>query len=133
MIQASYIKFHPTSGYNRATPEVKRYYDGFQIYNFNDAYNPQQPVDDSESKAATLQQVLAVSYHYAPKFFDAMNAQKLTNLREIGFEDEQIQAHEEILRKEKIMELHTILPEKHLIYGQYAEFSLLWVRLSDSL
>eukprot|EP00971_Amphidinium_carterae_P026124 515198-Amphidinium_carterae.2 len=36
MIQASYIKFHPTTRYHRATREIRRFYDGFQIYNFND-------------------------------------------------------------------------------------------------
>eukprot|EP00971_Amphidinium_carterae_P340988 6479575-Amphidinium_carterae.2 len=40
--------------------------------------------------------------------------QKLTRLRQLGMEDDQIQAHEDILRKEKILELYIILPEKAL-------------------
>eukprot|EP00971_Amphidinium_carterae_P336012 6472133-Amphidinium_carterae.2 len=94
MMQASYIRF--------------------QIYNFNDSYNPQRPVDGAETNRATLQQLLSISYYYAPQFFDAVKDQNLTNLRQIGFEEDQIQAPEEVLKKEKMMELYIILPEKAL-------------------
>eukprot|EP00971_Amphidinium_carterae_P244832 4861108-Amphidinium_carterae.3 len=111
MMQASYIKFHPTTGYHRATTEIRGFYDGFQIYNFNDKYNPQRSIDDSESNPTTLQQLLSISYYYAPNFSDALKDQKLNNLRHQGWEEPQIQMHEEALRKEKIMELYIILPE----------------------
>eukprot|EP00971_Amphidinium_carterae_P279022 5538977-Amphidinium_carterae.4 len=73
MIQRSYVKFHPTSGYNRATSEIQRVYDGFEIYNFNDRANPRRPVEDSDYMPTTLQQLLAISYDYAPTVFITMN------------------------------------------------------------
>eukprot|EP00971_Amphidinium_carterae_P267280 5301918-Amphidinium_carterae.2 len=78
MRHASYVKYHYTSGYHRATPEIKWYDEGFQIYNFNDKCNPQQPVDEDDNRATTLQQLLAITYHYAPHFFDAMKEQELS-------------------------------------------------------
>eukprot|EP00971_Amphidinium_carterae_P330056 6462909-Amphidinium_carterae.2 len=78
MIQGSYIKFHQTSGYSTASPEIKRVYDGFEIYNFNDMTNPRRPVEDSDYKPTTLQ-LLAISYHYAPTFFDTKKQQKHSN------------------------------------------------------
>eukprot|EP00971_Amphidinium_carterae_P347983 6490255-Amphidinium_carterae.6 len=75
--------------------------------------NPQRPVDDDDTRSTTLQQLLSISYHYAPQIFDAMKEQKLTGLRKFGMADDQIQAHREILRSEKILELY-MLPEKTL-------------------
>eukprot|EP00971_Amphidinium_carterae_P141714 2807476-Amphidinium_carterae.1 len=45
--------------------------------------NPRRPVDDQDSDytATTLQQLLAISYHYAPTFFDTVKLQKLDELR----------------------------------------------------
>eukprot|EP00971_Amphidinium_carterae_P258292 5126931-Amphidinium_carterae.3 len=102
MVQRSYIKFHPMTGYHRATAEIRRFYDGFEIYNFNDKFNPQRPIDDSNDDPATLQQVLTISYHYAPNFFNRMKNQKLDNLRRQGLDEKQI------------MELYIVLPEKAL-------------------
>eukprot|EP00971_Amphidinium_carterae_P024232 478280-Amphidinium_carterae.2 len=80
------------------------------------------PVDDAETNRATLQQLLAISYHYAPKLFDAMKQHKLTNLREPEFEEEQIQAYEEILKKEKIMEFYINgTDDKHAWYNFHTD------------
>eukprot|EP00971_Amphidinium_carterae_P045102 887366-Amphidinium_carterae.1 len=114
MIQRSYIKLHPTSGYSTATPEIKRVYDGFEIYNFNDLTNPRKPMEDSDYKATTLQQLLAISYHYAPTFFDTMKQQKLDHLRRQNWEEEQVQQHKHVLQMKKILELYIVLPQKAL-------------------
>eukprot|EP00971_Amphidinium_carterae_P095749 1894967-Amphidinium_carterae.2 len=88
MVQRSYIKFHPTTGYHRATEEIQRFYDGFEIYNFNDKANPRRPVEDSDYAPTTMQQLLAISY-YAPTFFDTMKLQKLDNLRRLEWSEVQ--------------------------------------------
>eukprot|EP00971_Amphidinium_carterae_P068745 1361390-Amphidinium_carterae.1 len=93
MMQASYVKFHPTSGYHRATTEMNGSTTGSRS-------------TTSTTDTIHNDQWTPISYHCAPKFFDAMKEEKLTNLRALGMEDEQIQAHEEILKKEKIMELY---------------------------
>eukprot|EP00971_Amphidinium_carterae_P016532 326607-Amphidinium_carterae.2 len=113
MIQRSNIKFRdfrPTTGYHKATEEIKRFYDGFQIYNFSDPFNPQRAIDDINDDSVTLQQLLSINYHYAPNFFSTMKNQKLDNLRRRGWEEE-VQMHETAIQKEKIMELYLILPE----------------------
>eukprot|EP00971_Amphidinium_carterae_P334593 6469951-Amphidinium_carterae.1 len=114
MTQTNYIKFHPTTGYHRATEEIRRFYDGFQIYNSNDKFNPQRPIDDNDNNPATLQQLLSIRYYYAPNFFDALKNQKLDNQRHRGWEEQQVQMQETVLRNDKIMELYIILPEKAL-------------------
>eukprot|EP00971_Amphidinium_carterae_P200132 3971626-Amphidinium_carterae.2 len=40
MIQRSYIRYHPTAGYHKATPEMTRFYEGIEVHNFKDKYNP---------------------------------------------------------------------------------------------
>eukprot|EP00971_Amphidinium_carterae_P069216 1369580-Amphidinium_carterae.4 len=89
MMQRSYIKYHPTSGYSTATPEMKRVYDGYEVYNFDDVMNPWKPVEDSDYNATMLQELLAIGYHYAPTFFDTMKQQKLDHLRKQNWEEEQ--------------------------------------------
>eukprot|EP00971_Amphidinium_carterae_P243757 4841153-Amphidinium_carterae.1 len=39
----AYMRFHPTTGYHQATPEIREFYDGFKIYNFDDKFNPNKP------------------------------------------------------------------------------------------
>eukprot|EP00971_Amphidinium_carterae_P127259 2521792-Amphidinium_carterae.1 len=80
MMQRSYIRFHPTTAYHRATPEIRQFYDGFEIYNFENRLIPQKPIDEDDAKHATLQQLLSISYHYAPNFFDTMKLKKMDYL-----------------------------------------------------
>eukprot|EP00971_Amphidinium_carterae_P044775 880817-Amphidinium_carterae.1 len=91
MVQRSYIKYHPTSGYKTATPEMKRVYDGFEVYNYMDRRNPRRPIEtdakDDDNKPMGLQQLLGISLHYAPNFFNTMKHQRLDNLRQQGWED----------------------------------------------
>eukprot|EP00971_Amphidinium_carterae_P110895 2196691-Amphidinium_carterae.1 len=98
MIQRSYVKFHPTTGYDRRTSEIRLFYDGFEIYNW---MNPRRLVDDQDNDctATTLQQ-LAISYHYAPTFFDTMKLQKLDEVRRREWAEEQAQQHEKVLQTE---------------------------------
>eukprot|EP00971_Amphidinium_carterae_P306186 6085347-Amphidinium_carterae.2 len=42
MMQRSYIRFHPTTGYHQATQEIRQFYNGFEIYNFENRFNPQK-------------------------------------------------------------------------------------------
>eukprot|EP00971_Amphidinium_carterae_P237702 4719042-Amphidinium_carterae.6 len=53
-----------------------------------------------------IQQLPSISYYYAPTFFETMKLQKLDNLRQQGFEEEQVQHQETVLQKEKILELY---------------------------
>eukprot|EP00971_Amphidinium_carterae_P011582 227877-Amphidinium_carterae.1 len=63
MIQWSYIKHHPTSGYKTATKEIQRVYDGFEIYNYMDKTNPRKPLEDDDNTSMGLQQLLGISLH----------------------------------------------------------------------
>eukprot|EP00971_Amphidinium_carterae_P146359 2901021-Amphidinium_carterae.1 len=60
------------------------FYDGFEIYNFNDRFNPNKPINEDETKSTTPQQLLSISNHYAPDFFNTMKLQKMDYLREQG-------------------------------------------------
>eukprot|EP00971_Amphidinium_carterae_P256957 5101363-Amphidinium_carterae.4 len=57
MMQRSYIRFHPTTGYHRATQEIRQFYDGFEIYNSENRFNAQKPINEDETKHTTLQQL----------------------------------------------------------------------------
>eukprot|EP00971_Amphidinium_carterae_P213985 4246549-Amphidinium_carterae.1 len=103
MMQRSYIRFHPTTGYHRATPEIREFYDGFEIYNFK--FNPNKPINEDETKSTTLQELLAISYSYAPDLFNTMKLQKMDYLRARGLDEEQVQHRETVLQPEKILEL----------------------------
>eukprot|EP00971_Amphidinium_carterae_P303904 6038807-Amphidinium_carterae.3 len=111
MIQRSYIRILPTMGYHRATPEIvfqiREFYDGFEIYTFDDKFNPNKPINEVETKFTTLQQLLSISYSYAPDFFNTMKLQKMDYLRERGFDEEKVQHQETVLQREKILELYT--------------------------
>eukprot|EP00971_Amphidinium_carterae_P134296 2660656-Amphidinium_carterae.2 len=112
MIQRSYINFHPTTGYHQATQEMREFYDGFET--FDDKFNPNKPIKDDETKQTTLQQLLSISYSYAPDFCNEMKLQKMDYLRQQGFVEEQVQQREAALQHEDILELYIVLSEKTL-------------------
>eukprot|EP00971_Amphidinium_carterae_P088373 1748403-Amphidinium_carterae.1 len=116
MIQRSYIKYHPTGGYKTATPEIKRVYDGFEVYNYNEERNPRKPlltnIKDDDYKHMGQSQLLSISYQYAPNFFNTMKIHQLDNLRKQGWKEEQVRQHEHVLQNTKLLELYIILPEK---------------------
>eukprot|EP00971_Amphidinium_carterae_P244380 4852514-Amphidinium_carterae.2 len=59
-----------------------------------------------------LTQLLGISLHYAPTFFNTMKIQRLDNLRQQGWEEDQIRQHEHVLQNTKLLELYIVLPEK---------------------
>eukprot|EP00971_Amphidinium_carterae_P151946 3011431-Amphidinium_carterae.1 len=131
MMQTSYVKFHPTSGYHRgdrATPTMKWFYvesttgSRSTTSTTNTIHNDQWMTRQEQQRYNNYFQA-AITTH---KRFStlAMKDQKLTNLRELGMEDEQTLAHEEIVKKEKIMELYIVLPEKRLTCGYYEDVYL---------
>eukprot|EP00971_Amphidinium_carterae_P106225 2103708-Amphidinium_carterae.1 len=83
MIQRSYIKYHPTSGYKTATPEIKRVYDGFEVYNYHEERNPRRAVTtnikDEDWKPMGLTQLLGISLHYAPTFSNMIDLTTFDN------------------------------------------------------
>eukprot|EP00971_Amphidinium_carterae_P188466 3741191-Amphidinium_carterae.2 len=73
-LRQSYVQFHPTTGYHKATNEIRDFYDGFELYNWEDENNTARPIDPT---SPTMQQLMTISYHYANKFFDNMKLQDL--------------------------------------------------------
>eukprot|EP00971_Amphidinium_carterae_P290093 5759848-Amphidinium_carterae.2 len=114
MLQRSYIKHHPTSGYKTATPEMKRVYDGFEVYNYHEKNNPRKPIDmkDDDYRPMGLTQLLGISLHYAPNFFNTMKTQRLDNLRQQAWEEDRVRQHEHVLQNTKLLKLYIVLPEK---------------------
>eukprot|EP00971_Amphidinium_carterae_P215798 4283572-Amphidinium_carterae.1 len=100
MLQRSCITQHPTSDYKTAPKEIKRVYDGFEVYNYLDKVQPKEP-EDEDNKKTWLQQLLSISLHYAPTFFDNLKKQDFNRLREEGWEEAQVQQHEQVLREPK--------------------------------
>eukprot|EP00971_Amphidinium_carterae_P249421 4950952-Amphidinium_carterae.1 len=62
--------------------------------------------NEDDAKHATIQQLLSISYHYAPNFLDTMKLKKMDYLPQLGFSEEQVQHRESMLQQEKILELH---------------------------
>eukprot|EP00971_Amphidinium_carterae_P148674 2947820-Amphidinium_carterae.1 len=94
--------------------EIREFYVGFEVYNFNNAFNPNKPINEDEGNSTMLQQLLSISYTYAPTFFESMKLQNMNYLRQQGFGDIEIQTKEADLRLEEIQELYIILAEKTL-------------------
>eukprot|EP00971_Amphidinium_carterae_P293750 5831937-Amphidinium_carterae.1 len=59
MMQRSYIHYHPTTGYHKARKEIQDFHYGFEVYNFNNEYIPNKPIEEDEGKSTTL---LSISY-----------------------------------------------------------------------
>eukprot|EP00971_Amphidinium_carterae_P008256 163058-Amphidinium_carterae.2 len=118
MIQQSYIKYHPTSGYKTATPEMKRVYDGFEVFNYHKERNPRGATTtnakDEDWKHMGLTQLLGISLHYAPTFFNTMKIQQLDNLRQQGWEEEQ-------LGKLPASYMENSTDERHTYYNFHSE------------
>eukprot|EP00971_Amphidinium_carterae_P180870 3587932-Amphidinium_carterae.2 len=114
MIQQSYIKHHPTSSYKTATLEMRRVYDGFEVYNYMEKMNPRKPVENDDNKSMGLQQLLGISLHYAPNFFNTIKLQRLDSLQHQGWEEDQVRQHERVLQNTKLLELYIVLPERAL-------------------
>eukprot|EP00971_Amphidinium_carterae_P162500 3221514-Amphidinium_carterae.1 len=68
----------------------------------------------NRSKTVKTSLRLYNNFYYAPTFFSTMKQQKLENLRQQGWPEEQVRIHETALQQEKILELYIILPEKTL-------------------
>eukprot|EP00971_Amphidinium_carterae_P241690 4798791-Amphidinium_carterae.3 len=100
MLQRSYITQHPTSGYKTATKDIKR-------------VKPKEP-EDEDNKTTGLQQLLSISLHYVPTFFDTLKQQKLNGFRDKGWEEAQVLQHEQVLRETKLLELYIVLRQQAL-------------------
>eukprot|EP00971_Amphidinium_carterae_P044776 880818-Amphidinium_carterae.1 len=132
MVQRSYIKYHPTSGCKTAIPEMKRVYDGFEVYNYRYRRNPRRPIEtdarEDDNKPMELQQLLGISLHYAPNFFNTMRHQRLDNLRHQGWEEAQVRQHEQVLQNTKLLELYIVLPGKAIdmwqLHGKFPSSSM---------
>eukprot|EP00971_Amphidinium_carterae_P257250 5107004-Amphidinium_carterae.1 len=114
LMQGSYITQHPTSGYSKATKEIKRVYEGFKLYNYLDKVKPKVPQDEECNAWTALQQLLGLSLHYAPTFFSTITKQKMNDKRQAGWPEQQVVQHEMVLRDTKLLELYTVLPQKTL-------------------
>eukprot|EP00971_Amphidinium_carterae_P017313 341423-Amphidinium_carterae.3 len=53
-----------------------------------------------------------MSMHYAPDFFKTITTQKRDDLRELNWDEEQVQQREQELRDTKLLELYAIIPQK---------------------
>eukprot|EP00971_Amphidinium_carterae_P047796 941115-Amphidinium_carterae.2 len=85
------------TGYHSATKEIKRFYDGFEIT--STTKQTHDDIEENDDAPTTLQQLLSISYYYAPTFFDTMKLQKLDNLRRQEWPEEQV--HEKVLQQER--------------------------------
>eukprot|EP00971_Amphidinium_carterae_P108288 2144258-Amphidinium_carterae.5 len=112
MARNSKIKYHPTSGYKHAQSTIKRFYDNFEIYNWDSDSNINKPID--ENGRPTLRQYLSISLHYAENFYDRMRQQKLGYLTRQGASDDEVQIHEAALRSKQLIELYIMLREETL-------------------
>eukprot|EP00971_Amphidinium_carterae_P115658 2290977-Amphidinium_carterae.3 len=93
---------------------LKRVYDGFELCNYLDKVKPKVPQDEECNASTALQQLLGLSLHYAPTFFSALTKQKLEDLRQLGWPEQQAVQHELVLRDTKLLELYIVLPQKAL-------------------
>eukprot|EP00971_Amphidinium_carterae_P010065 198346-Amphidinium_carterae.9 len=73
-----------SQSYSAATQEIQDFYDGFEVYNFNDKFSPNKPIEEEEKRSTTLQQLLSISYTYAPTFFNNIKLQNMNYLRPCG-------------------------------------------------
>eukprot|EP00971_Amphidinium_carterae_P001348 26783-Amphidinium_carterae.1 len=113
MLQRRYITLHPTSGYKTATTEIKRVYDGFEVKYYLDIVKKKRTKKTEKEEDKTwLQKLLSISWHYAPTFFENLKQQNFNTLPDEGWEEAQVQLHEQALRTTKILALYTILPQR---------------------
>eukprot|EP00971_Amphidinium_carterae_P000938 18293-Amphidinium_carterae.1 len=93
MLQRSYITQHPTSGYNTATMEIKRVYDGFEVKNYLGKVQKKKKTKETEEEGEKtwLQKLLSISWHCAPTFSENLKQQNFNTLRDEGWDEAQVQ------------------------------------------
>eukprot|EP00971_Amphidinium_carterae_P023633 466185-Amphidinium_carterae.1 len=79
-----------------------------------DKTNPRKPLEDDDNTSMGLQQLLGISLHYAPDFFEKLTLQKLDGLRHKGWDEDQVLQHERVLQETKLLELYIVLPQRAL-------------------
>eukprot|EP00971_Amphidinium_carterae_P163373 3239426-Amphidinium_carterae.1 len=77
-----------------------------------DKVKPRVLPDDECNASTALQQLLGLSLHYAPNFFSTLTKQKLNDKRRLGWPEQQVLTHEQVLRDTKLLELYTVLPQE---------------------
>eukprot|EP00971_Amphidinium_carterae_P226241 4487493-Amphidinium_carterae.1 len=105
MLQRSCITQHPTSGYKTATKEIKRVYDGFEVYNYLDKVKPKEP-EDEDNKKTWLQKLLSISLHARHSLTTSRSKTSIDYEKKDGKKQAQVQQHEQVLQKTKILELY---------------------------
>eukprot|EP00971_Amphidinium_carterae_P345082 6485817-Amphidinium_carterae.1 len=80
MIPRSYIQYRPTTGYHKATEELKDGYDKLVIYlQVVVQYDCQTKM---EYRPPNFRQMIATSYYFAKECYDKMKHQELRHLAE---------------------------------------------------
>eukprot|EP00971_Amphidinium_carterae_P348849 6490704-Amphidinium_carterae.2 len=87
-------------------------YEGFEQGNYLDKYIPKVLPDEECNATTALQKLLSLSLHYAPTFFSTLTKQKMQDKRDLGWPEEQVQVHEQVLRDTQVLELYMVLSQK---------------------
>eukprot|EP00971_Amphidinium_carterae_P015341 302841-Amphidinium_carterae.1 len=123
--QRSYIVRHPTSQYEKSSPQIKRIYDGFETEDYVEKQRKkikevrnrglsQEELPECQNSTTLLQRLLSMSLHYAPDFFKTLKEQKRDDLRAQNWDEAQVRGLEAQLQGQHIMELYIVLPEHAL-------------------
>eukprot|EP00971_Amphidinium_carterae_P164674 3264733-Amphidinium_carterae.5 len=59
-------QYNPTTGYRKATNEIRAFYDGFEIYNWHDQLSPATPIEDDRTRSSTMRSLLTICHYQLP-------------------------------------------------------------------